>query len=1797
MNHSSDFSPIQATTMGDLLRHRARRQPDRRAYTFLVDGETEEAHLTHSRLDQQARAIAAHLQQLDMAGKPVLLLLPPGLPYIAAFFGCLYAGAVAIPAYSPPLNRPDARLSSIIKDSQVTVAITRPKVIEKLKPRLQHLPELAGLQLLATDEFDLDRAALWQAPALDGDTLAFLQYTSGATANPKGLMVSHGNLLANAAMIQRGFEETPQGSGVFWLPPYHDMGLVGAILQPLYVGGPSILMPPAAFLQHPYRWLQAITRYRATSSGGPNFAYDLCVHRITPAQRETLDLNSWAIAFVGAEPIRPETLERFAATFETCGFRREAFYPCYGLAEATLWVTGGQKAAPPILGRIDRSMLEQNRVRPANGPDNSKTVVGCGQAQPEQKIVVVSPETATRCPAGQIGEIWVSGPNVAQGYWNRPEETDQTFKAYLADTGAGPFLRTGDLGFMEDGQLFLTGRLKDLIIIRGQNFYPQDIELTAEQSHPALAPRTGAAFSVEVAQEERLVIAQEIARSALRSIDPDEVIAAIRKAVSESHQLQVYAVVLLKPGATPRTSSGKIQRQTCRRAFLQNSLSVVKQWQQPFAGPDGPPAADVADTGELSPSPAKSAAEIQAWLKTKVARWLDVDPAEVDVKKPFSEYGLDSMVAVSISGEMELWLERRLSPTLIFDYPTIDRLASHLAGQSLPQTASEGPPPADSTDQAARIESAEQIEPHQNRASRVSLPLTKAQQHLWVLAQLGQGAMLAGNPSVCVELRGPLNLPALRQAAQQIVDRHQALRTTISPEGDGQWIWPLLPLHVPVHDFSHLAEEARQKEVEAWFKQENHRPFDLSQGPLLRVQLLKLKPQHHLLTLTGHHIVTDGWSFGVILQELSHFYSAACRNIPYQPEPPVQFSQFIRRQIEQVHTETRAERYWLQQFSDDIPQLNLPLDHPYPPLKTFRANRHTIQLETGLTTNLKQFSRRHNCTLFMALLAVYGLLLHRLTHQSDLVIGIPASLRSFEGGQGMVGYGVNLLPIRSRVSGKSTFTDYLAALKSTLLDAFKHRHYPFETLVEQLQLPRNPGQTPLVSVIFNQERTVTAPPLLDLEARWGSPPIDFTKFDIRLDVTEIDGRLILDWDTNADILEPATIERWSRHYLTLVQAIVADPHQSLADLPLLTPAERERLLVEWNRTGADYDYNRSIHRLFEAQAARTPTAVAVIFEGEELTYHQLDCRANQLAHYLQGQGVGPDTLVGLGVERSLEMIVGLLGILKAGGAFVPLDPHLPRARLAFMLDDTQLPLLLTQHHLLAKLPPTGSQIFCLDSQWKIVAQSPQDRPRGAARPDNLAYVIYTSGSTGLPKGVMLAHRGISNRLLWMQQTFQLTGEDRVLHKAPLGFDASVWEIFLPLLAGATLVVARPGGQLDLAYLIDLINQHQISTLHFVPSMLRVFLAQKGVEQCRSIRRVWCGGEVLSPELQDRFFACFTADLYNGYGPTEASINATYWLCRPEQNQRPNIPIGRPIANNQIYLLDDHLQPVPIGVPGELHIGGVGLARGYLNRPELTAEKFIPNPFSASTPAQGERLYKTGDLARYRPDGTIEFLGRLDRQVQIRGIRIELGEIETVLAEHPAVRETAVRVYESESNPNLVAYVILNEKDVTDRRLRLYLKQKLPDYMAPAVFVRLNKMPLSPQGKLDYQALPPPDEADFEREIPFTAPRTPTEATLATLWAEVLELDRVSVHDDFFDLGGHSLLATRLLSRIRHTFQLELPLKALFERHTIAELAELIVATQLEPVPDEALAQVLAEVAELSDDEAQQHLSTFEADYE
>ncbi|MGF1937503.1 MAG: non-ribosomal peptide synthetase [Nostoc sp. ChiQUE02] len=1042
-------------------------------------------------------------------------------------------------------------------------------------------------------------------------------------------------------------------------------------------------------------------------------------------------------------------------------------------------------------------------------------------------------------------------------------------------------------------------------------------------------------------------------------------------------------------------------------------------------------------------------------------------------------------------------------------------------------------------------------------------PTSFAQQRLWFLNQLAPGNPFY-NVSTALRLTGCLNFTALKQTFNEIVRRHESLRTRFimveqqpvqAIPAESCTNAPSLTILLPLIDLRNFESQERETQLQQIVTQEAQRPFNLTTGPLLRVKLLQLDEAEYVLLLNLHHIVADGWSIGVLIRELGVLYKAFAEDKRASlPELPIQYADFAQWQREWLQgvgangtspLQTQLA-YWQKQL-DGISVLNLPTDRLRPVIPTYRGAKQFLELPNSLTQKLEALSYQEGVTLFMTMLAAFQTLLYRYTQQEDIAVGSAIANRNRSELEGLIGFFVNSLVLRTDFSGNPTFRELLNRVREVSLGAYSHQDLPFEKLVEELHPERDLSYHPFFQVVFSLQNTPIA--ALELPELTLSP-FEFdsktAKLDLEFhlwqDLESLKGQMVY----STDLFDNTTITRMLGHFQTLLESIVANPEQRLSDLSLLTVRERQELLIDWNDTKRDYPENKCFHQLFEAQVEKTPDAIALVFGDEQLSYKELNIRSNQLAHHLQKLGVVPEVLVGICIERSLEMIVTLLAILKAGGAYLPLDPSLPQERLNFILEDAQVSVLLTQEKLLKHFEDFSNPIICIDKDWATITQYSQENPTSCVTSDNLAYVIYTSGSTGKPKGVLLQHRGLSNLAKAQIEVFNLQPINRILQFASLSFDASIFEIVMALQTGATLYLANKESLLPGQPLLKLLREKAITYVTLPPAVLAVL----PTESLPALQTIICAGESCTDDIVKRW--CNSQRrFFNAYGPTEATV----WSTVAEISNISEKPfIGRPIANTQIYILDKHLQPLPIGITGELYICSEGLAQGYLNRPELTIEKFISNPFSDK---KGARLYKTGDLARYQTDGNIEFLGRIDNQVKIRGFRIELSEIETVLTQHQNVQKVVVIAKENVSGDKyLVAYIVPNvETQNIVLLLREFLKDKLPEYMMPKAFVLLDSLPLTASGKVDRLALTKLDSpASGSTDKAFIAPRTPTESTLAKIWAEVLNVERVGIYDNFFDLGGDSLLTVHLMKQIHKQFERELPLATLFLNPTIESLA-------------------------------------------
>ncbi len=1314
---------------------------------------------------------------------------------------------------------------------------------------------------------------------------------------------------------------------------------------------------------------------------------------------------------------------------------------------------------------------------------------------------------------GLPGELCVGGRGLARGYLNRPELTTQRFVPDPFDTtGQKKIYRSGDLARrLPNGELEYLGRMDDQVKIRGYRIELGEVEGVL-RDHPSV--RDAVVVAREDAAGDKQLLAYVVLSETHRTTTSN--LREVLQGKLPNYMLPAAIIVLPD---IPLTVNGKVDR--TRLPLPELHLEPVHEWIPPRT--------------ELEKLIASTWSEVLGF-------------ARVGAHDNFLDLGGHSIKATQIVSRLRESMNIDLPLAAVFETTDLADLARYVECNNL------------------KVEK-DSLGTLTKRPRKGALYPSFAQERAWFIQQLVPDN-IAYNFQAALRINGSLQVDWLEKSLNEMVQRHEILRTTFPVVGGRpvQLIHAARPVQIPVIDLSAISEAEQQLSCEQCIQEAIRHRFDLGELPLVRWTLLRLGSREHILVHVEHHVLHDGWSFNVFMREMLELYRAFSRGDRSPlPSLSVQFADFALWQREWLKSDQaeKQRQFWSNKLAGVLP-LDLPTDYPRPPVQSFRGAAPRIELPAELHRQLKAYGRRHGATLFVTMLTAFIALLYRYTSQSDISIGSGVANRRVRETEVLLGMLLNNVVLRNSVSGNVTFADLLAQIRKNSLEAFAHQDFPFEKVVEAVQPVREAGRNPLFQVMFSfHDAPSPNVPLSDLTVS-GLLVLSnaSAKFDLNIIVAaqseqhvgiqipeESDG-LTMIWEYSTDLFEPATIKRMAGHYETILRAMVADAGRRIADIELLSSEERDQLLIGWNATGREYPRGKRIDELFEAQAVRSAEAVALIDGGERLSYGEVNRRANQVGRYLRERGVRRGSLVGIAMERSVDLIVGILGILKAGGAYVPLDPSYPQERLKYILGDTGAAVILTQQRHMDSLPQSGAEVVCLDrDRQEIGAQSGENLGiEGVA--EDLAYVMYTSGSTGVPKGVEVPHRGVV-RLLFGVDYVRLDAEQRFLHLAPTSFDASTFEIWGSLLHGGQCVL-YPGRVPSPFELGELLHKHEINTLWLTASLFNAVI-DGAPEALSGVRQLLIGGEALSvPHVRRALALLPQTQIINGYGPTESTtFTCCYSIPRQLEENLSSIPIGRPIGNTEVYILDSQLHPVPIGVAGELYIGGDGLARGYLNQPELTAEKFIEHPFSEDSQA---RLYKTGDRVRYLADGNIEFLERLDSQVKIRGYRIELGEIEAVLNEHPGVSQSVVAVREdTPGDKRLVAYVVPNKDVVADQNmLRAHLKSRVPEYMVPWAYVVLDSWPLTANGKVDYPRLPAPEALLSTDE--YVAPITVTERRMAELWQKLLHVERIGMHDNFFDLGGHSLLATQLVSRFRREYELEIPVSALFRFPTVSELA-------------------------------------------
>ncbi|HTG34125.1 MAG TPA: amino acid adenylation domain-containing protein [Thermoanaerobaculia bacterium] len=1680
----------------------------------------EAGEMSYGELDRRSDEIARHLRRLGVATDARVALVVERSPeMVAALLGILKAGGGYLPL-DP--SYPRERLALLLADA-APAAVVGPRHLLAALPEIPNgAPRLAFEDALSEADTGADAAlTVLRSADVPPASLAYVLYTSGSTGTPKGVEVSHRAVVR--LVRETGFAAFGPSEVFLQLSPMSFDLATFEIWGPLLNGGRLALLPPGPFTVAGL--YAAVERHRVTTIWLTSGLFHLAV------EEGLAPLGGLRQLVAGGDVLsRPHVLRALEALPDA------DLINGYGPTENTTFST-------------------THRLRDGLPAGEPSVPIGRPIAASRAYVLDLS---LTLLPAGCVGELYVGGAGVARGYLGRPALTAERFLPDPFSTdprGEDRLYRTGDLArWRPDGTFDFLGRHDFQVKVRGFRVEPGEVE-TALLGHPGVREAVVTAAK-ESAGGHRLV-AYYVPEGAGGPAPAD-----LRLHLRESLPEHMMPSLFVPLAELPLNANGKVDR----RAL------------------PSPEAIGEADTAPRTP-PRNPVEEVIAGI------WEDLlglgDPVGVD--DDFFHLGGHSLLVIRLLSRLRQAFGADLPVQRVFAAPTVAGLAAAIAAILAAGRREEALPP---------------IMPLESRHG--VLPLSYPQRRLDFMDRLAPESPTYNIPSGYL-LRGPFAPAALAAALAEVVRRHEALRTRIVADAHGEpgqevGPPPAAPTPPPFVDLSGLPPARRAPELTALAGREAGRGFDLRRDPMLRATLVRLGEDEHAFLFTVHHIASDGWSEGVLRRELSALYAAALAGEPSPLAPlPLQYADFAAWQRAWPEEALAAQlAHWKERLAG-TPALDLPADRPRPPVASFRGDSLRLDLPPALADALRRLARRGQATVFMTVLAVWHALLQRHSGQTDFAIGTPVANRTRPELEPLIGVFLNMLALRTDGGGDPSFAELLARVRHTALAAYDHADVPFERIVDEVNVARDRSRPPLVQTMLALNSTPRVPLTLrglaveplDLSAR-------VSRFDLSLALSEQGGELGGGLEYSTDLFDRTTMARLAGHLVHLLAAVADDPSRRVAAIELLSPAERQQVAVELNDTAADLsavfggsgDAEPLLHRWIERQAALTPDATAVVGESESLTYRELDARANRLARRLRRLGVRVDEPVAICADRSPALIVGLLAILKAGGAYLPLDPSYPSERLAFMVEDgldgVAKPVLLAQVDLLAaSVAGAGARLIDLDSAAGPAgdADDPLLAPLdGGAGADNLAYVIYTSGSTGRPKGVMSTHRGIVNRIAWMQRAYGLTPADRVLQKTPVSFDVSVWELFWPLAVGARLVLARPAGHRDPAYLMRRIEEQEVTTLHFVPSMLQVFLAQPGLGRCRSLRRVMASGEALPAELAARFHELLggapgpAPELHNLYGPTEASVDVTAHRTLPGPARRA-VPIGRPIANLGLWLLDPELQPVPLGVPGELYIGGTGLARGYLRRPGLTAERFVPHPLGRP----GERLYRTGDLARFSADGEIEFLGRNDDQVKLRGFRIEPGEIEAALASHPAVREAAVVAREEgPGEVRLTAYVVPAGPGPRPEagELRDALRRVLPEHMVPADFALVDALPLTPSGKVDRGALRarlPADELAPAAE-PGGDLETEIEELVAGIWQDLLRRGPIGRDDNLFDLGAHSILAIQFTFRVSEALGLEIPLRLLLESPTVrrlgAAIQELLIE-QMDSLTDEE-AELLAE---------------------
>jgi amino acid adenylation domain-containing protein len=1732
---------------------RAAAKPDGIACRFLERGEAEAGHLTHAVLHARVRALAGHLQALGRRGDRAILAYPTGLEFPVAFLACLAAGIVAVPVEVPRRRDASATLLAVARECGASLYLTEGRVRDRLP--------VLDMAWVFTDEAEApEPPVLIGAGGFAGDAgdspddTAYLQYTSGSTRAPRGVVITHGAMMRQLEFYsRRAGADWQDRAFVGWLPHTHDFGLVGFVLSGLYMGATHVAMSPSSFLAKPARWIEAISRYRGAYCGGPCFGYELTASAAEGRLTGMIDLSCWAVASLGGDYISPATLARFEEVFTRYGFDAAAWFPAYGLAESVLCVTGRNGV---LAKDFDAAALRRRVAQTVAGP--GLRLISCGTAMPGQVVRIVDPETRLSLPEGRVGEIWVAGGSLGQGYWGDGMATDAQFGALLSPPDPQVHaegvrhLRTGDLGFQHDGELFVTGRMKDMIVFRGANHTPEEIEATVQAVDPALGRGRGAVVQGDMADEARVLLIQEVRRDG--ATETGGLFARVNAAVTAAHGLDLDEIILIRQGTLPRTGNGKIARHACLAAYHEGKLHRVASWHRRQDGG------------------ATTLAEIEAQMLARLRGLLPGVPASADDN--LLQLGMDSLAAQGLLA----WVNERFGVDLpartVFEAPSVGRLAAlvsglasgvrgsraaaekgmadgETAGAILRELRSLNAGMAEQTRLlAGLIEVLSRREAGAGRAvaSRPSddivLPLTETQREIRMLAEIRDGAHSVFNILMVLEFTQPPDPAAVRRALRRLVVRHDALRLVM--EGEAQRVLPYIE---PVIEKVTLAGAGA---LQDWLRGERLARFDLGRGPLWRVALVAT-PQAQLFVLTAHHLILDGSSLPDLVEAFTRAYGGEDEALEAAPS----FGDYVyrwdgRRSGAQAH---RA--YWQALLDPQAPDWAPPRTGMAAKPAAYDAAVHEVAIKSVLRNGLIRRAGASGATLFHALLAAYFILLHRMSGQDRIMIGVDAASRQGDDAS-VVGCCNALVPVVMDFAQTGSSAAFIEQVRTRVIEAMERKDYSLSMWAADNRRPVDADRLFKIAATINMQRfpTQVGPlvPRFDLEMG----TLTQSPFGLALEIRDSDNGLRADFVYNREFLDAPAVARMSDYYRALLEGLAWGGDGDVLALDMLSAPERDEIAA-WGRSAQPAMPFESFLQRFAAQCRATPTATAVTCGQRTLDYRQLWALSDRLAADIQVREVPPGSVVSLLHSRGSLYLAAMLGILKAGCVYLPLDPKSPRQRLRAQVDQARAALILhDQDNALAARAIGGDGGPALAEVDGRVSAEPAALLRGAEVLAELpAYVLFTSGSTGAPKAAVVTHGGMINHLRAKIALLDMGPQDVLAQTASQGFDISVWQYLAPLLVGARVAVFDDPVAHDPEALFHEAGRRGITILQTVPSLLGravdLMLPPERRPELAALRWLISTGEALPAETCRRWIAIFpNVPMVNAYGPTECSDDVTHqkiiWPPKPEVLR---VPIGKPIPGAELRVMNRAGGQVPIGSPGELHIGGPCVGLGYLNDPRRTAAAFVPDEAAADPRA---RLYRTGDLVRFLEDGGLDYLGRVDQQVKVNGVRIEPREIEAAINNDPMVMQSLVVTRPAADGATvLVAYVVPRPgKTVLEGGVKAVARIYLPPSLMPSRIVVLEHMPLNANGKIDLAALPDPSLRPQQADE--TPPHTQLQEDLVAVWSEILGLRGFGIHADLFDLGGRSMDASRIAVQVSNRFDVALPVTEIFRAPTVAGIA-------------------------------------------